>query len=324
MAAFRLPPANQAQIIRANQRDLFHIASFREHLDVFLRTSFGTRWLLRWDKEVELLSKLAYFGLTTRYAAQSLGEEYTDIWPYSSKSLRLSRKVFSALILFSTLPPYLTSRLVPRLNESLAGSPLAVLSHLPTTLDILSEINLALFYFHGTYYDLGSRLLRIRHISTVQPNPNVTPPSYSLLGLMLAIRLTYRLIVSVRSLLSIDTSTSISKLGKRPMHRTSPEEPTIDARAVSSILATVSVDEGDTIPAEEDEHTALYISALSTEDRDTRRCTLCLEERTSTCATECGHLFCWTCIFGWGREKSECPLCRQSLTLARLLPIYNL
>lgn len=27
----------------------------------------GTRWLLRWDKEIELFTKLAYLGLTTRY-----------------------------------------------------------------------------------------------------------------------------------------------------------------------------------------------------------------------------------------------------------------
>lgn len=68
--------------VRANQRDLFHVASLREQLDVLLRTSFGefcvvngnttyvnqgTRWLLRWEKEIEFFSKLAYFGLTTRY-----------------------------------------------------------------------------------------------------------------------------------------------------------------------------------------------------------------------------------------------------------------
>lgn len=120
---------------------------------------------------------------------------------------------------------------------------------------------------------------------------------------MLAVRLAYRLIVSIQSFFSNDASANMSKFGKRPMHHTSSGEPTIDTQGVSSILATASTNDGETIPAEEDEHTFLQISNLSTEDRAARRCTLCLEERTSTCATECGHLFCWSCILGWGREK---------------------
>ena len=122
---------------------------------------------------------------------------------------------------------------------------------------------------------------------------------------MLAIRLGYRLVASIQSFLSADTSTNMTKLGKRPIHDSSSGEPTIDTRAVSSILAEASIDDSETIPAEEDEHTILDVSALSTDDRAGRRCTLCLEERTSTCATECEHLFCWSCIFGWGREKVE-------------------
>lgn len=119
---------------------------------------------------------------------------------------------------------------------------------------------------------------------------------------MLAIRLGHRLVVSMRSFLSIDTYTSVTQVGKQPLHH-SPEEPTIDSRTISSILAMGCRDESETIPADDDGYTVLDISALPAGDRAARRCTLCLEERTSTCATECGHLFCWSCIFGWGREK---------------------
>jgi peroxin-10 len=63
------------------------------------------------------------------------------------------------------------------------------------------------------------------------------------------------------------------------------------------------MEERDPIPAEEDEHTILHVPSLSPDERAARRCTLCLEERTSSCATECGHLFCWSCVMGWGREK---------------------
>lgn len=33
--------------------------------------SIGTRWLLRWDKEVDLLSRLVYYGLTTGLGAHT-------------------------------------------------------------------------------------------------------------------------------------------------------------------------------------------------------------------------------------------------------------
>jgi len=61
-----------------------------------------------------------------------------------------------------------------------------------------------------------------------------------------------------------------------------------------------------------------------------RRCPLCLtsrgttEESGGTAVTECGHVFCWSCIQDSAQEKSECPLCRQSLRLERLTPAYNL
>lgn len=62
-----------------------------------------------------------------------------------------------------------------------------------------------------------------------------------------------------------------------------------------------------------------------------RQCPLCLsprglgKESGGTAVTECGHIFCWTCIHDWGNEgKMECPLCRQALRMERLTPAYNL
>lgn len=50
-----------------------------------------------------------------------------------------------------------------------------------------------------------------------------------------------------------------------------------------------------------------------------RQCPLCLSPRGvapesgGTCVTECGHVFCWSCIQEWGHEKVR----RVSLGLAR-------
>jgi peroxin-10 len=45
-----------------------------------------------------------------------------------------------------------------------------------------------------------------------------------------------------------------------------------------------------------------------------RQCPLCLspcglsEESGGTCVTECGHVFCWSCIEDWGAEKVSLSL----------------
>jgi len=273
---------------------------------------------------VELLVKLVYYGFTTGRAIQTLGEEYTDIWQHSAFTRRIpSYRIRAALILMPTLPSYLLARWAsgfflcsPRLA--------AILKTLPITFEVISEINLAVFYFFGTYYDVAKRILGIRHFSPLPEDPHTRPPSYSLLGILLAIRLLHRLRTFIQRIFQNTTSTlpSSTSKGKQPIN--DAHETFIDDRPVSSFLGPVDPEGEPAKAAEEDERTILDVASIPNVSRSGRNCTLCLDERTDSCATECGHLFCWSCIVGWGREKAECPLCRQSLSLTRLLPIYNL
>ena len=45
----------------------------------------------------------------------------------------------------------------------------------------------------------------------------------------------------------------------------------------------------------------------SERERDGRKCTLCLELWAAPTVTECGHVFCWSCIVGWSAEKVRTP-----------------
>ncbi|KAJ7456478.1 Pex12 amino terminal region-domain-containing protein [Mycena latifolia] len=323
MSVPSFPPAQQAQIIRANQRDLYHVSSLKDQVETVLRAWLGTRWLSRWDKEVDLLVKLGYYGLTTARATQTLGEEYTDIWQYSAlqRVVPPSRLARAALVLLPTVPAYLLARLDDLFPVD--GQPSRfrkTLKTLPGALEVLAELNLAIFYINGTYYDLVKRFLGIRKVSSIPQDPHVRPPSYSLLGVLLGVRLLYRLIVFLRSHLAVEPPTVKGK--QRTTGNT--RETFLDERPISMFLGPVDPEGEPAKPAEEDERTMLDISSIPDALRASRNCTLCLEERTDSCSTECGHLFCWSCIVGWGREKAECPLCRQSLSLTRLLPIYNL
>lgn len=213
-------------------------------------------------------------------------------------------------------------------------------------------------------------------MSSVAPDPNQRPPSYSFLGVLLTIRLLYRLhtllspfLPSPSALFSspskppLPSAKAKAKADGAPSSEDTPSEQQepekdlntyIDGVPISTLvprsLIAAAASEGEDGKEFWGDRTILALSTAPTEahqsyhergngietredDEDevipeairaSRKCALCLEERTASTVTECGHLFCWTCIVGWGREKAECPLCRQSLVLSRLIPVYNL
>jgi peroxin-10 len=99
-----------------------------------------------------------------------MGEEYTDIWQYSAfqRTISVSRPTRAALVLLPTLPGYLLARLDDIYPDY--GQPSRfrkTLKTLPSVLEVLAELNLAIFYINGTYYDLVKRLLGIRKVRTL-------------------------------------------------------------------------------------------------------------------------------------------------------------
>ncbi|GJJ09550.1 hypothetical protein Clacol_003773 [Clathrus columnatus] len=224
------------------------------------------------------------FADQAQMSLQTLGEEYTDIWTVTSRKRLPSRKWRLILALASTLPSYMLHRFLRYMNENHPDLSLTKrLSIVPNILDLVSEVNLMAFYFWGSYYQTIKRLFRFRNvillyglfyecvfivsqITTIPPNPNLEPPSYSLLGVFISIRLAYQ---SIKFASSLTTSFSRTMPYTSTSEKEGENELLLDQKSVSSLLKSV-----ESTKPEDDENTVLNVSQLSEEEKSSRRCAL--------------------------------------------------
>ncbi|GAA5864668.1 hypothetical protein JCM3774_006034 [Rhodotorula dairenensis] len=335
--------AAQPEIVRANQKDLYYLSQLTERVEDIARSWLGTRWLQGWNKELQQGSRLAYFGLTTLLGTQTLGEEYCDIMQYESKTRKPpSRARRVVMVLLHVLFPYILAKsyakarraLLARLQSSedaqaeleslfaTSDKPLpprkgswaeraldrlaAFAKELPSfetlTEDYLRSVHLAVFYLFGRYYNLSERATGVRFISMqgrrAQQAPGATSPapsSYEVLGVLMAVQIAVRGLLAYRRYRAQNAPVALDEASVVEAEQRKKRF-MIDGLPLQRVVFDPDdPDQAAPYPDEEDAE---------------RRCTLCL--------------VCWECVVGWAREKAECPLCRQGISLSKLLPLQNL
>jgi peroxin-10 len=195
-------------------------------------------------------------------------------------------------------------------------------------------LSLATFYFSGSYYHLSKRLWGLRYIFTRHVTESDSRAGYEVLGVLLVLQMAVQSYLHLHNTMTgtpdriapdLPTGTSVVVGGGA--------EVSLDPNAYSANNALLfDAATPTTTPSNLQKWTNTPAAATpryELEDLETmgwiggpnRKCTLCLEEMRDPSVTTCGHVFCWTCIGDWAREKPECPLCRQSCLVQHVLPL---
>ncbi|CBX90143.1 hypothetical protein IAQ61_001603 [Plenodomus lingam] len=198
-------------------------------------------------------------------------------------------------------------------------------------------LSLATFYFTGSYYHLSKRIWGLRYIFTRNVADSDNRAGYEVLGVLLVLQIAVQAYLHLHSTVT-SSSTSAAAVGGGHPTSTSAlvgggAEVSLDPTAYTTNNALLTSATTTPIPPTDLQkwtHTPLprapYHDLSDGESMQwieggNRKCTLCLEEMRDPTVTTCGHVFCWGCIGDWVREKPECPLCRQGVGVAHLLPL---
>lgn len=55
-------------------------------------------------------------------------------------------------------------------------------------------------------------------------------------------------------------------------------------------------------------------------------CNICLDIAQDPIVTQCGHLYCWPCIYKWLQvypEVQQCPVCKAGVSMDLVIPLYG-
>lgn len=78
-----------AAIITSNKKDESYIKLIKNDLDDLFQYYFGIRNWIKYRNSLTMLSRVAYYSLTTLSGLQTLGEEYTNVVMISDNQLKV-------------------------------------------------------------------------------------------------------------------------------------------------------------------------------------------------------------------------------------------
>ncbi|PYH93485.1 hypothetical protein BO71DRAFT_399704 [Aspergillus ellipticus CBS 707.79] len=351
------PFATSPDIIRSHEKDAFLTGSLTGQAHAIVRSLRGARYAHTHSDAIKHLTEILYFTLTTLAGNRTLGEEYCDLVQLEDDTLQLpslSRRF--GYILSSILLPWTLQRILPafrqrlrsKLERSIARQQLKasqkakgtlkqakskssskapsfftklriqkyILEHLDsiTSQSPVYALSIATFYFTGAYYHLSKRFWGLRYVFTKKLEENEQRIGYEVLGVLLVLQIAVQGMLHIKKVgVSLQTE---EQGGETETNGAKPHGdsviPCLENPTSLPLLPATSA----RYDFSEDANAIPWIPT-----GQQRKCTLCLEFFKDPSVTTCGHVFCWTCVRDWVREKPECPLCRQEVLLSKVLPL---
>ncbi|GKZ70246.1 peroxisome bioproteinsis factor 10 [Aspergillus niger] len=352
------PFATSPDIIRSHEKDVFMTGSLTSQAHSIVRSLRGARYAHTHSDAIKHLTEILYFALTTFIGNRTLGEEYCDLVQLEDDTLQLpSLPRRAGYILSSILLPWTLQRILPafrqrlrsKLERSIARQQLKasqakkttveqakdnklakkpsfftklriqkyILEHLDsiTSLSPIYAVSIATFYFTGAYYHLSKRFSGLRYVFTKKVEEGEQRVGYEVLGVLLVLQIAVQGILHIKKvgadLGQGNEDSGLEADGGMKQYGTSLI-PSLENPSSHPLLPASAA----RYDFSEDSNAIPWIP-----EGQQRKCTLCLELFKDPSVTTCGHVFCWTCVRDWVREKPECPLCRQEVLLSKVLPL---
>ena len=322
MAKLQLFPAGAPELVRSNQKDRFYTNYVNGLLSDISRQVLPFRLWLQWQREFQLVAELGYYGLTTVFGNQTLGEEYcstVQVTESSSSQYTVPHFVRRTLaILLQTVGPYaieksleilyrrIQSRSVPLdLSRRQYDTLEKIVGFVDDIFTTCARLHLAFFYIQGLFYHFGKRVAHIRYVMVrygLDDAHGSQLHTYKVLGWLILLQVFVKVLKWMWDFFRKKRRKRMKEEERQPMNEPSLADQKSGPRFVL---------ESD----RPSEHESRLHSQL--------KCPLCLESCKVQTATPCGHVFCWQCIAEWSSEKSECPLCRNRVNPQQLVCLQH-
>lgn len=241
---------------------------------------------MTWSSEIELLTSMLYYIVTTVSGQQTIGEEYVNIVQVDGSYRHHPRVVLrAAMAALHCFGPYIITKCAEKLRRRVNSSSWIVESKKPLVGELLNcttnvlhwcyRVQRSLFFLQLSSANISKHFCSVNYVS-IRRNPLNQYKWFTLLGY-------FGIVQSIVSLFH----------GVKAMHKMLHNSKSQTMSTKMSVACTQS------------------------------RCPLCYDPYRDITCTPCGHLFCWNCIYPWASATPRCPVCRLDCEPRKLVLLIN-